>query len=543
MEIVDAQVHLNRIGTDWQTAEPRDVIERAIVAMDAVGVDAVLIGEYPQGSGAWRTLPNGARRRDYPFSELAVQLYPERFAYHVGVDRRDPEDRRSRWPRYASKPNSLCIRVVPLPATGEIDQFAQGAYEPIWAAAEKYDVPMFVGVPGNIDKLVPYLEKFPQAQVIMDHTATLYAGETPRVTRRGRPFRGVRPRHLAGALPEPVAQVVPCARSHLGRGLSLQRPGASRAPADRRVRSRAGDVGQRLHAGPAAPLVGAGAAPPAGLAHSVRAGSGVDLWQDHPDDPPLAAVRQSKGYTDMTILIEKNVDVPMRDGTVLYRHLSTTDRIRLPTLLQRTPYNKDLPTLVNSSVNVLRVVQSGYAMVVQDTRGRFASQGTFTPFCNEANDGEDTIAWAAAQPWSDGNVGMVGGSYVGATQWLPATRSPAALRATTPFITSADYYEGWTHQGGAFELGFSLNLDPGRSSYWASSCAVSGSSRDHGAVPRPRAGRRRRRSLFWRLPLTDMPALRSARPTTSIGSRIRPMTITGARSHRTNAMSTSPPRR
>jgi len=181
VEVVDAQVHLNRIGLDWQTAEPRAVIERAVVAMDAVGVDAVLIGEYPQGSGAWRTLPNGARRRDYPFSELAVQLYPERFAYHVGVDRRDPEiDQQMAAVR--SKPNSLCIRVVPLPATGEIEHFAQGAYEPIWAAAEKYDVPMFVGVPGNIDTLVPYLEKFPKAQVIMDHTATLYAGETPPVT-------------------------------------------------------------------------------------------------------------------------------------------------------------------------------------------------------------------------------------------------------------------------------------------------------------------------------------------------------------------------
>src|SRR5215471_539749 len=125
----------------------------------------------------------------------------------------------------------------------------------------------------------------------------------------------------------------------------------------------------------------------------------------------------------MTILFEKNVNVPMRDGTLLcadvYRPQTES---RLPTLLQRTPYNKELPTLVNSSVNVLRVVQSGYVMVVQDTRGRFASQGAFTPFCNEADDGEDTIAWAAAQPWSDGNVGMVGGSYVGATQWLPATR-------------------------------------------------------------------------------------------------------------------------
>ncbi len=180
MEIVDAQVHLNRIGAGWESAQPQDVIERAIVAMDAVGIDAVLIGEYPLGPGVWHTLPNGARRRDYPFSELAVTLYPERFAYHVGVDRRDPEiDQQMAAVR--SKPNALCIRVVPLPATGEIEQFAAGAYEPIWAAAEKYEVPMFVGVPGNIDKLVPYLENFPRAQVIMDHTATLYAGETPPV--------------------------------------------------------------------------------------------------------------------------------------------------------------------------------------------------------------------------------------------------------------------------------------------------------------------------------------------------------------------------
>ena len=70
--------------------------------------------------------------------------------------------------------------MVPLPATGEIEQFAAGRLRADWAAAEKYEVPS-VGVPGNIDKLVPYLENFPRAQVIMDHTATLYAGETPPV--------------------------------------------------------------------------------------------------------------------------------------------------------------------------------------------------------------------------------------------------------------------------------------------------------------------------------------------------------------------------
>jgi len=126
MEIVDAQVHLNRIGADWETSEPREVIERAVVAMDAVGVDVVLIGEYPHATATWRVLPNGARRRDYPFSELAVQMRPERFAYHVAVDRRDPEiDQQMAQVR--AKPNSLCIRVVPLPATGEIEEFAEGA--------------------------------------------------------------------------------------------------------------------------------------------------------------------------------------------------------------------------------------------------------------------------------------------------------------------------------------------------------------------------------------------------------------------------------
>lgn len=68
----------------------------------------------------------------------------------------------------------------------------------------------------------------------------------------------------------------------------------------------------------------------------------------------------------------------------------------------------------------------------------------------------DTIAWLTAQPWCDGRVGMLGSSYVGATQWLSATQAPAALKAIAPNITTDDYYEGWTYQGGAFQLGFVL---------------------------------------------------------------------------------------
>ena len=474
-------------------------------------MDAVLIGEYPQGSGAWRTLPNGARRRDYPFSELAVQLYPERFAYHVGVDRRDPEiDQQMAAVR--SKPNSLCIRVVPLPATGEIEQFAQGAYEPIWAAAEKYDVPMFVGVPGNIDKLVPYLEKFPNAQVIMDHTATLYAGETPPVTDVAARFAEFD--HVISLARYPNLSLKWChAPDRISaRGLSLQRPGAVRAPADRRVRSRARDVGQRLHAGPASPLVGAGAAPHAGLAHPVRAGSGVDLRQDHPHHPPLAAIA-IEGLTDMTILIEKNVGVPMRDGTVLsadiYRPQTES---RLPTLLQRTPYNKELPTLVNSSVNVLRVVQSGYAMVVQDTRGRFASQGTFIRSATKPTTARTP---SPGQPPSRGQTAM--SAWLAARTSAPRNgcRRPARqppCEPPTPFITSADYYEGWTYQGGAFELGFSLTWTLGALALGelvrriGQQAATMEQLHAHVRAVDDVA------SLFWRLPLTDMPALAELAP-------------------------------
>lgn len=96
-------------------------------------------------------------------------------------------------------------------------------------------------------------------------------------------------------------------------------------------------------------------------------------------------------------------------------------------------------------------------MVVQDTRGRFASEGVFNPFFDEAADGADTIAWAAAQAWSTGDVGMVGGSYFGATQWLAATEAPPALRAMAPFATTDHYYEGGAYQGGAFQLGFNLH--------------------------------------------------------------------------------------
>lgn len=158
------------------------------------------------------------------------------------------------------------------------------------------------------------------------------------------------------------------------------------------------------------------------------------------------------------IHVDKNVMVPMRDGVALatdvYRPAGTGT---LPAIVQRTPYDKEFSALRNYAFEVMRAVQGGYACVVQDTRGRYQSQGEFDPFLDDGADGADTIAWVAAQPWCSGAVGMAGGSYFGATQWRAASERPDALKAVVPYVTAADYHEGWAYQGGAFELGFNLN--------------------------------------------------------------------------------------
>jgi putative CocE/NonD family hydrolase len=151
-----------------------------------------------------------------------------------------------------------------------------------------------------------------------------------------------------------------------------------------------------------------------------------------------------------TIAIEKNIMVPMRDGTRL-----ATDVYQLhgapptPVLVARTPYNKDHMVAGGDTFNVLRAVQAGYTVVAQDVRGRYASEGVFNPHFQETDDGLDAFAWAAAQPWSSGVVGTFGGSYLGGTQWLPARAQPPALRAMAPAITFSDSYEGMVYQGGA----------------------------------------------------------------------------------------------
>jgi uncharacterized protein len=156
----------------------------------------------------------------------------------------------------------------------------------------------------------------------------------------------------------------------------------------------------------------------------------------------------------MRIVIESGLEVPMQDGTVLRGDLHRLEtREPLPTIVQRTPYGKQVAP-VGTPVDGRPLIDAGFNIFVQDVRGRFSSAGTFDPYRQEIADGRDTIDWVANQQWSTDRVGMLGGSYVGATQWLAAKSGAPALRAIAPTFTSSDYYEGWSYQGGALQLGF-----------------------------------------------------------------------------------------
>ena len=95
----------------------------------------------------------------------------------------------------------------------------------------------------------------------------------------------------------------------------------------------------------------------------------------------------------------------------------------------------------------------GFIVVLQDTRGCFASEGEWDPFTSEASDGFDTVRWAAALPHSNGSVGMFGTSYFAYTQWMAASTKPPELKAISPRMTWSDPGDGLFARGGAYELG------------------------------------------------------------------------------------------
>src|ERR1700684_1904435 len=163
------------------------------------------------------------------------------------------------------------------------------------------------------------------------------------------------------------------------------------------------------------------------------------------------------GAEPFEVTIERGVQAKMRDGITLRADIyHPRAEGKFPVLLQRTPYNKS-----NGVIFGVQAAARGFVVIFQDVRGRYSSDGEWYTFKHESDDGYDSVEWAAALPYSDGKVGMFGGSYVGATQMLAAIAHPPHLAGICPVVTASNYHDGWTYQGGAFEQWFNESWTSG----------------------------------------------------------------------------------
>lgn len=187
----------------------------------------------------------------------------------------------------------------------------------------------------------------------------------------------------------------------------------------------------------------------------------------------------------------------MRDGVVLradvYRPATNG---KLPALLQRTPYSKN-PADSNSQYH--RLARAGFVVVVQDTRGRYMSDGVAIPH-DEGADGFDTVEWVATLPWVDGRVGMFGGSYSATTQLLAAPLRPPHLVALFPSASYASRYD-MVFQGGAFYLMDGLSWNLGQAQDVKRRRLTPAMSRDGELGLTPTQRRQLQDEWLWALPL------------------------------------------
>jgi putative CocE/NonD family hydrolase len=144
-----------------------------------------------------------------------------------------------------------------------------------------------------------------------------------------------------------------------------------------------------------------------------------------------------------------DVKVPMRDGVNLSADIYLPKASgKFPAVLMRTPYSNNTDPMVEKG---RRLANHGYVCVIQDCRGRWDSRGDFYPF-GEGPDGYDTQEWVGRQDWSNGKIGMAGGSYLGGVQWQSAPLRNQYLTCIAPRVMCCDYYTGLVYPGGAFQL-------------------------------------------------------------------------------------------
>jgi hypothetical protein len=222
---------------------------------------------------------------------------------------------------------------------------------------------------------------------------------------------------------------------------------------------------------------------PAQGAHYVREGY-EDLMKAPLTDPLLSTAKYE-------VVEERNVMVPMRDGVKLATDIfRPKEEPKAPVIFIRTPYKKDMVEL-----QARYFARRGYACAVQDCRGRFSSEGIWEPFVNDPQDGYDTIEWLAIQPWSNGKVGMIGGSYVGWVQWWAAREKPAHLVTIIPNVSPPDPFYNLPYEYGVFFIWGSI---------WWADVVESEATADLSGAAIGRIGEKKYGKLLRNLPVVDL---------------------------------------
>ena len=215
---------------------------------------------------------------------------------------------------------------------------------------------------------------------------------------------------------------------------------------------------------------------------------------------------------DAPTSVQVEFDVPsvMRDGVMLradvYRPAGDGP---WPTLVVRTPYNKGgAADNVWNGFSPTEVARSGFMMVIQDVRGRYASDGDWEPLHHEGEDGADTIAWAAELPGSNGRVGMLGGSYCGHTQWRAAIEQPPALKAITPLMTWSEPREALVARGGATQFSVITSWSLAAGFDWLSRQGLTDDELATRVSALIEDFDRLEKDGYWGLPVAELPVLR-----------------------------------
>lgn len=158
---------------------------------------------------------------------------------------------------------------------------------------------------------------------------------------------------------------------------------------------------------------------------------------------------QDTGDTPSPFRIERDVMVPMRDGVSLATSVFLPEAPgSYPVLLMRTPYGKP----ENPGDDLKRYIRDGFAVVAQDCRGKGNSEGVWDPFVFDPKDGVDTQEWVGIQPWCNGRIGTMGGSYVGWTQWASMPDATPWLTCAVPVVPFTHVYDDIAYYGGSFQV-------------------------------------------------------------------------------------------